>query len=238
MSLIDVFSESVTYPLNDIVKWIIVGIVGLLAGLSSTLSSSGQDSFIIILLAGIISIIFSIILSGYGIEVIKKGIQHSDEVPGFDIMANLINGIKVVIISIVYMIIPFIIGLIILGSSAIFGAAINQSFAVLSFATIIVLIIAILFGIFELVAVARFANSGDLGDALNVGEVFADAKRIGILKIILFLIIFIIIAMIAALIIGLFGIIPFVGVLIATILISGFITLFGYKALGLLYASG
>ena len=112
MGLGDIISDSVQYPFSDIQKFLIVGVISLFSGLSSLFGNWGVDSFILITLAGIIGLIFTLMLSGYSISVTKYAINHSSQLPDLDFQNNLIDGIKALIVSIVYFIIPIIITLI------------------------------------------------------------------------------------------------------------------------------
>lgn len=236
MSIGEIFSDAIKYPFNDITKFVIVGVIALIASLTSVIASFGVDSSAITAIASIISLIFSIVLLGYGISVIKKGIENSDEIPDIDFRKNITDGIKAIIIEIVYFIIPIIIAVLVLGVGGLVGAGLDHVVMGLGLSGLVVVIIFIIFAIFETVAIARFADTDDLGAALSIGEVIADVQRIGILNIILFVIVAFIIIFIASLITGLIGQIPYVGVIIASILIGAFIVLFYHKALGLLYA--
>ena len=236
MSLIEILSDAVKYPFSDIKNYLIVGVLAVLASLANVLQTSGIQNSAVLGIAGIIAIIFTFIFSGYGIDVIKKAIESSSEFPAIDLKRNLINGIKAFIIGLVYLIIPIIIAVLLMGVSGIFGAGINHLAASLSFASIIVFIVFLLFGIFTVVALARFADTEDFGAALNVGAVIEDAKKIGILKIIVFVILVMIISVIISFILGIFAVIPYIGVIIATLLANAFAALFASRALGLLYA--
>ncbi len=236
MSLGEILSDAISYPFSDITKFLIVGILALLAGISSVFFPQGGDGVIFILLA-IIGIIFAVILSGYGVSVIRNAIRNSDEIPGVEPVANIIDGIKVAIIGIVYYIIPIIIALIIAFALGLIGAGLNQVSAMVSIAGLITVILFILFTIFEIVAVARFADTGELGAALSIGAVIEDAKRVGILNIILFTIVAVILIFVLSLIISILAIIPFIGIIIGIIILGGFMTLFYYRGIGLLYAS-
>lgn len=236
MSITDIVSDAVTYPFSDITKFLIVGVISLLAGLSSLFSSWGYDGFIITAIGVIIGVVFTLILEGYTLPVIKKGIQHSNEIPDIDPVVNLIDGIKVVIIEIVYFIIPIIIAVLFGGLTTLVGAGLNHTGAGLGFGTLIAIIVFIIFSIFEIVAVARFADTGEMSAAFSIGSVIEDAKRIGILNILLFLIIAVIIMVIVSIIVSLLAVIPFIGIILSTIIIGGFVVLFYNKGIGLLYA--
>lgn len=236
MSLTEIFSDAIKYPFSDMTNFLIVGVLAVLASLTSVVTSFGIESSFITIIAGIIALIFTLILSGYSVDIIKKGIESSYDFPIIDLKENLINGIKALIIGIVYMIIPCIIAFILMAIFGVIGAGLDHVVASLGLASIIVFIIFVIFGIFEVIALARFANTKDLGDALNIGAVFEDVQKIGILKIIAFVVVVILIAFIAMLIISFLAFIPVIGVIIATLLIGAFVTLFSNRALGLLYA--
>lgn len=237
MSLGEILSDAIRYPFSDITKFLIVGILALLAGITSVLYPTGSDGSVIFILLAIISLVFAFIISGYGVAVIRNTIKNSDEIPGIDPVANIIDGIKVAIIGIVYYIIPLILVVIISFALGLIGAGLNQVSAVVIIASIIGIILFVLFSIFEIVAVARFADKGELGAALSIGEVIEDAKRVGILNIILFTIVAVILILILLLIAGVLALIPIIGIIVGVIILGGFMILFYNRGIGLLYAS-
>ena len=234
MSLSEIFSDAIKYPISDITNFAIVGVIAVLAGISS-IGNAFTDSSVASLLLSIIGLIFALVLGGYAVDVIKKGIENSSEFPNLDLKRNIINGIKSLIIGIVYFIIPFIIVALLAVITGV-GLGVDHILASFGIVTIIAIIVFFIFAIFEMIALARFADTDDLGAALSFGEVFEDVKRIGIGKIIGFLVIAFVIAVIVYIIAGLFGFIPVVGIIITTFLAGAFLTLFYYRALGLLYA--
>ena len=237
MSLGEILSDAVSYPFSDITKFLIVGILALLAGITSVLYPTGSDGSVIFILLAIISLVFAFIISGFGVAVIRNTIKNSDEIPGIDPVANIIDGIKVAIIGIVYYIIPLILVVIISFALGLIGAGLNQVSAMVIIASIIGIILFVLFSIFEIVAVARFADKGELGAALSIGEVIEDAKRVGILNIILFTIVAVILILILSLIAGVLALIPIIGIIVGVIILGGFMILFYNRGIGLLYAS-
>ena len=236
MSLGEILSDAIRYPFSDITKFLMVGVLALLAGIANLIYPNGTDNTIMMVLLTLIGVIFGVILSGFCLDVIRKGIHHSNEIPSINPAENLIDGIKVIIIEIVYYIIPLIIAAVLGLLGGFVGAGLNQVSAGTAFAVIVALIVVIIFSILEIVAIARFADTGDLGAAFNFGEIFEYAKRIGILNIILFTIVTIILAVVLSIVLGLLGLIPYIGVIIAVVLLGGFIVLFYYRGIGLLYA--
>jgi hypothetical protein len=237
MSLSEIFSDSIKYPFSDFTKFVIVGVLALLASFSSVVVSFGIDNTAVSLFAALVSFVFAIILGGYCISVMKAAIEGSDIIPDIDFKTNLIDGIMTLIIGIVYFLIPIIIAIILLFLTGAIGAGLDHVVAALGIGGIIAFIIFLAFAIFEMVALARYAKTKELGDALNIGEVIEDVKRIGILQIIAFLIISLIIIIIAFIVSAFISMIPYIGIVIASLLVGAFTALFYYRALGLLYAS-
>lgn len=236
MSLSEIITDSVKYPFNDLTKFFIVGIIALLAGMTGVFQSFDVDGFALIVIASVVSLVFALILSGYSLSVINNGIRRSDEIPDIDFVKNFIDGIKVLIIELVYFIIPIIITFILAFITGAIGNGLDHLAAGLGVGLIISIIIFIIFSLFEVIAVARFAKTEEFGDAFNFSEIFEDMKRIGIAKIIALVIIAFIIIVIATLIATLVAIVPFIGIIISQIIIGAFTVLFSYRAIGLLYA--
>ena len=235
MGIGDILSKSISYPFSDLTKFLIMGIGVIIVDLDTVFGELfGTESFMVIL-GFIIAVLFSIVMLGYSINVIKRGIDNSNEIPDFDFVNNFVDGLKLILIGFVYFIIPLIITLVLLFVFGAIGSGLNQVVGSLGIWALIAVIF-IIFGIFAIVAQARFAISHSISDALSIGEVFEDVKRIGILKIILFLIVVSILISVLALILAIITVIPVIGVMIIDLLLGGFIFLFLNYGIGLLYA--
>ncbi|MEE1150494.1 MAG: DUF4013 domain-containing protein, partial [Methanobrevibacter sp.] len=138
--------------------------------------------------------------------------------------------------GLVYFIIPIIITLVLLFMFGAIGAGLDKMAGSLGIWAVFAVIIFIIFGIFAIIAEARFAISRSIGDALSIGEVFADVKRIGILNIILFLIVVSILLIVLALILSVVAIIPVIGIVIVDLILGGFALLFVNYGVGLIYS--
>lgn len=235
MKLSEIFTESIKYPFCDYKKFLIVGIIALLASVSNIITDFALTDSLIILSGIIIGFIFAVILSGYSISVLKESLDYSEEIPSLNLIQNIKDGLKVILISIVYLIIPIVIVLVIGGFTSVIGASLDNIIAALGVSLIIAAILFIIFGIFQIIAVIRFADSGSMDAAFKLREIYDDIRRIGILKLIAFLIIAIIIIILSSVIGSLIALIPYIGLIISQILVGGFISLFYYHALGLLY---
>ena len=104
--------------------------------------------------------------------------------------------------------------------------------------TITAFVAAVLFIIFAFIQAmgqARLANTGDLGDTLNIPEAAKDITRIGIGKVIaVFLLIFIVIAVITGILSYISGEIPQLSIL--SIIVTPYLAFFTQRASGLLYS--
>ena len=117
MEILEIIKESFVFPSKDIGKLalfivfsvIIAGLVGggIVSIIFSILESSSFSIIGIILF--ICALILGFILSGYQISIIRSGIELDDNVPDFHWKEDLITGIKNLVVSIVYYVIPAII---------------------------------------------------------------------------------------------------------------------------------
>ena len=112
--LIDLFKEALVYPTKDYKALLIFGVVFLVANLTSVLGSWGIEiNTTVIELLGIVSLILYIVTQGYMLSVLKETINFGEDIPALDIFANLVDGLKLLVVEIVYYIIPTIIVLIV-----------------------------------------------------------------------------------------------------------------------------
>lgn len=165
-------------------------------------------------------------INGYGLGIIKLGIRRSNASPEIDFQKQVINGVKAVIVSIVYMIIPLVIIVIL---SLIFR---DWIIYILGFILFVIFYFALAMG------QCRLAKTEDLSNALDVKSAIDDLFNIGVIKVILTLIAVILIITIIT------GIFEFIfngifGEVIASSLvgiINVYLTFFSNRAMGLLYS--
>ncbi len=265
MNLREIIEDAIKYPISDYRKFLIFCVLILIMSLSTIVPSYGIDNDILVIVLSLVSLIVSFVTLGYSVEVIKSGIEGENTLPDFDYVKQFVMGIKAFILDIIYFIIPIIIVLIVASVSGLFssfteivygsinaisnnattlsmiGAAIPQAtlntfYNALLVTGVIGIIIFIIFSLMSFTALVRFAKYGSATEGLRFREIFRDMSRIGFAKIILTLIVIYIIAFVWAFVIGLIGMIPYVGVIIGTFIGIPFITLFVYRAIGLLYA--
>ncbi len=264
--LIDLFKEALVYPTKDYKALLIFGVVFLVANLTSVLGSWGIEiNTTVIELLGIVSLILYFVTQGYMLSVLKETINFGEDIPALDIFANLVDGLKLLVVEIVYYIIPTIIVLIVGWLSGTYSAVfkivefmgqevtnttVNATtmvntvpqeywsalFAGLLITAIVAMVLYIIFGLLLEIAMCRLAKYDSIGEAINIKEVIGDIQEIGVGRYIGWYIILLIITIILGLILGLFTAIPYVGILIGFLVMAPFIALFGTRALGNLYA--
>ena len=234
MEIMEIIMDAINYPLNHMKELgIYIGIMFvifliLLLTIGGVAVGASFDSVATVGIVGIIGIVLVLLIcllvEGYGLDVVKLGIERSDDAPSIDIARQVINGCKYIIMSIVYLIIPIII-------MAILGA-INDTLGL-----IVGIILLIIFGL--ALFMGRLAETESLGYALNVKEAINDIMSVGIVKLLVILIIIIAIGSVLSLIAGLFSGHGTIGDIISVIisaLVSAYMFFFQNRAIGVLYS--
>ena len=211
-----------------------------------------------------ISIIMGLITRRISIQCIKSGIDLEEKMPDFNWFQSFGTGFSKVIITIFYFIIPTMIVIfialltniignieyliqalvlqapnLIMSSSdvvtdAIYSAALPL-FLSLAITISLGLIIFLIFSFFQAMGEARLAHTGSLKQALNIYGSAKDISRIGVGKVIvLSVLLFIIVCIIEAILAVIFDHLLVLSIL--TIITTPYLTLFGQRALGLLYS--
>ena len=183
----EIIKDALVYPINNIKALVIYAILAIILGIAIAGTLAGivagvvADNVIAVIGSGIIGIIVALligfVISGYELDVIKYGIERNDDAPGIDFVRQFINGVKYFVVTIVYMIIPIIIGAIL--------AVIFQQWI----SGIITFIIAAIFSLALFMAQCRLAKTEDLGYALAIGDAIGDISRVGIIRLLLFIVV-------------------------------------------------
>jgi Protein of unknown function (DUF4013) len=155
-----------------------------------------------------------------------------------------LDGIRLLVVGIVYALPVIILGIAILGSAGIvlFMEGANPYtnpevfiglLGAIFIGVLILLIVAIIIGLFSTIAYVRFARTGSFGEAFNFGAIIDYIGKIGWLSYILALVILVIIVSIIKIILMT---IPFIGIILL-FLLSPFIILFAARYITLVYDS-
>lgn len=228
MEIMEIISDALHYPFGQkkalviymILSFLVFFIINLTLG-GFAVSVEEASIGIVAIIGLIIALLIGLLMDGFALDIIKFGIERSDEELQLDIVRQIINGIKYFITAIVYFLIPIIVMILL--------SAINETLG-----TIIGVILLIIFAFAFLMGECRLAKTDSLGYALNFGEAIKDISRIGVVKILAVLIIICIIVAILNWISSLFGT-GIIGSIISAI-ISAYLLFFSSRASGLLYS--
>ncbi len=222
MDVGEIVSDAVKYPSSDWKKVITLGIFTIL-------------SFVII---GIPFVL------GYFLRVIKSTLAGYDELPEFDEWGDMfIDGLKVFVVNIVYFIIPIIvIGAGVFTSLATFstsGSITNPMafFGLLGGTAFIGIILVVIFGLLAYIATANMALYDEMGAAFNFSEILERISMIGWGKYIIWYIVMWVIGVVFGIIAGIINVIPYIGFLIAALVVYSYMYMLLGRSLALIFAS-
>ena len=234
MEIIEILTDSLSYPLQNIkalIIYLVLGIifgvvfgvaVGILAASFATQNilaaiGAGVLGFIVILLIGFV-------ILGYQLDIIKFGIDRRNDAPEIDFVRQFINGFKLFVVNFVYLLIPVII-------SSILAIFLQNWISI-----IINFIVGLIFGFALMMGECRLAKTGDMMHALSVGGAISDIGKIGIVKVIILIVLVAVIVLVLFFIAGLISKVnsTFGGIILG--IFGVYAAFFTGRAIGLLYS--
>lgn len=237
MNLGDIISDALIYPLHNIkalVLYIVLGIIAAIVGGTTIIAfltaagTTGASSFAldgVAILGIIVFILLLFLIEGYGLDIVKYGIERRSDTPNIDFARQVPNAIKLLAVDIAYYLIPAVI-IFVLGF--IFR---DWILAIIS------IILVIVFALANFMARCRLAKTDSLSDALAVGEAIGDISKVGIGKLIATVILVVIIAIVIMILVGIIGSInDLVGDILFGIALV-YLIFFYHRAIGLLYSN-
>jgi len=198
--------------------------------------------YIILLILNIIPLV-NLIVSGYGARIIKTTPETS-ELPKLERYGDMfIDGVKIAVTGIIYMIIPGIVLGLGAGSlfAGIFGFGPGPSaggFALAGLGVVMVLVglaLAFILGIFFAMGVAHMLRTGNFGKAFAFGEIKQVITQIGWGRYIAWLLVLFVIAVVLGAVIGA---IPFPFGTIISAILGPFLVAFYFRSVGIVYSEG
>ena len=224
MDIGEIFSDSFGYPSKSLKRVVVLGISALFS----------------------ILIIPLFIMFGYALRVIRKSIEGETEPPAFDDLgAMIVDGMKYLVVSIVYFLIPMI--LMGIGITSVItsetsydmmgGSASSIAFLTGSGLFLLGFLLMLVISVIETIGVANMAHTGKLGAAFRFGEILRIIGSIGWCRYIIWYILLTIVVLLFVAVGLLMGVIPIVGSL-AYILVIAYAIIFQYRATGLIYREG
>lgn len=239
MDITELFKDAFKYPTIELNKVLVLGallflllipiflafIFAAIPNVESLIFGFGLLYFVyILILFGIYIVYF-----GYGLSIVRKTIALEEGIPDFDWGNILADGVKVLVLGLLYMLIPFIF---IFGSMYLITAFNMPS--MIFVVGLIGFILELVFGLLLTIAIAKLAETDNLVDALNFINIFDKIGEIGWANYIVWAIVLVIIFTVVSVISLILGIF-IIGFLIIPLLIVPYMLMFYSRALGLLY---
>ena len=170
----------------------------------------------------IATILLGLPLAGYAMKVLR-GEKPAPEVDDWGTL--FIDGIKYVIVALIYAIPLIIVWVIVIGASAVAimsgdSTAMMAAFGAMAIGLLVMLVLGIIIAIFEIIGMVRFARTGSIGEAFNFGAILATIAKIGWVPYIIAIVVLVVVGIIFGIIVGILMMIPILGFLIYLCLIS------------------
>jgi hypothetical protein len=186
----------------------------------------------------IATILLAIPLMGYAMKVLR-GEKPAPEVEDWGTL--FIDGIKYLIVSLIYALPIIIVWVLVLGASAaaiLSGnySAMMAAFGAMALGVLVMFVLGVIIAVFEVIGIVRFARTGSIGEAFNISAILATINKIGWVPYIIALIILMIVGIVVGIIVGILSMIPILGIIIYLCLIAP-ITLLFMRYVCLLYDS-
>jgi len=170
----------------------------------------------------IATILLGLPLMGYSLKVLR-GEKPAPEVEDWGTL--FIDGIKYLIISIIYMIPALIIFFIAIGASVLGlmsedPATMAAALGGMVLGLLLFVIVLLITVIFEIIGAVRFARTGSIGEAFNFGAILATIRKIGWGSYIIALVVLCVVGFVYAIIVSIIQMIPILGFIITFCLIA------------------
>lgn len=241
MDLTRIVSNSIKYPFRNLKKLPIICILFILIAIIPI--GMVSDNNYIVSIGVIAFFIFVLIVPGYFLSVVKLGSSQSAMLPSFNLVNNIYDSIRMVVLRIVYMIVPvavFFIVLTVFGSSSremLFNFRIPEFLATVGLVFVLILITYIVFECLLFFAKARLAYFNSLFEALKINRVIRDIRNIGVINIIKWLVVMAILFNVVTFVTSFVIAIPYVGFLIYICIVIPILESIANYSLGLLYSN-
>ena len=170
----------------------------------------------------IATILLGLPLAGYSMKILRG----EKPAPGVDDWGTLfMDGIKYVIVALIYAIPIIIVWVVVIGASAVAMMSndytvMMAAFGAMAIGLLIVIILAFIIAIFEIIGIVRFARTGNIPEAFNFNAILATINKIGWVPYIIALVVLIVVSVIFGIIVGVLTMIPILGFIIYLCLIA------------------
>ena len=175
MSFKDFIVDSIKYSIQKKTTFLVFGLLLVVLAFLPTSDLTGQNhsNLIISILISLITFILLMIQQGYLLKILIDSVEGSDIIPKFhDILFYIKQGIKELILSVYYLIIPFII----LTISTEIPEAILGDFLIVLF---ILFVISLYLALLMFQTAILYGFTVDFKKAFNIKYIFKKSKEIG-----------------------------------------------------------
>lgn len=230
MDMGKIIGDAFKYPVSNWKRLLILGVLVLISQFSMEIVMGyGRVSGLFYFLL-IPALIASILTLGYQLRTIRTSIMGENELPEFNKWTKLfLDGLRLFITSLVYGIIPTIV--LVVGFIMLLVGSSGIGVIILLLGALLLIIV----GIISVMAISNMAYYDEIGAAFRFGEIRERIESIGWLRYILMLILLGIFYIIIAVVAALLAVIPFAGLVLASLIIYPFMYLFMYRAYGLIF---
>ena len=255
MDINEIVGDAVRYPLSDWKKILILGIIMVFTELSALFNSFGglENTELTLLLTFVGFVLIGLFARGYQFRIIKSSLSNIEALPEFNDWLNmLMDGIKLLIVNIIYLI-P---GILILAVAALsilpqlgsINSNPSASDVNLILSSIVIFSIAILYFIVIIpimyMAIAHMAkNDSKLSAAFRLREILNKISTIGWIDLLIWYIvtgiIFSVLFFIGSIITGVIGRLIFapLGIILMSLLVTPYLYMYLYRSVALFYTS-
>jgi hypothetical protein len=263
MQIGQILKDSLKYPLSDWKKFLILGIIIIFSSISGTAVLLGTTNTFSIYILVLVGIMIGFLVNGYLFKILKFSLIGKIRLPEFKDWNDLfINGIKLNIIGIFYIIPAILIVLVFNAGSfvSILGSTGTVQFSVSSiisnvgvqaikyvgdgtWAIIVILYMAVIYPI-SLIAIANMAeNDNRLSAAFKFREIFNKIAKIGWGRLVEWYIVIGIVYYVINMVMGLIVLLIFsfhtsvIGTVIFSLIVTPYLSMYFYRALALVYTT-
>ena len=262
MNLVENIKSSFKYPFLNIKQWAVLSVLFIIANI---IVWSGFYMIYPIFekipeIWFFISVIVSIFVLGYSISILRNSIDHSDDMPGFSIKNDFINGLKHILVSLIYLLVPILVFIALANIMNV--TAYSFDLTTFSFTKTVVInetpeyiesmaeqasptlnvgitlvvsfIFFLIFGFFEIIGLCRLAKCNSIKEAFNFRIVIEEFKE-KFSNLLIGIIVLCVISIVLSFIFSLFNIL-IIGSFISLIGYA-YLSIFTYKFIGQLYSS-
>jgi hypothetical protein len=188
----------------------------------------------------IATILLGLPLMGYSMKILR-GEKPAPEVEDWGTL--FMDGIKYLIVSLIYAIPLIIVWFVVIGASAVAimsgdSTAMMAAFGAMAIGLLIMLVLAVIIAIFSMIGVVRFARTGSIGEAFNFGAILATIGKLGWVPYIIAIVVLMVVAVIFGIIVAILQMIPVLGFIVYLCLIAPWTIFFSRYVCQLYDAAG